>query len=61
MRLHAAQTPNPLQAVARLLQESEGREVESEWLHEGRRVAARLTPQAWAGRGLLGCHLQPLR
>jgi len=59
--LHVLQTPNPLQAIARLLGESEGRRIESEWARGGQLVKVALTPQRWAGRGLLGCHLQPLR
>jgi 26S proteasome non-ATPase regulatory subunit 9 len=32
--------------------------VEALFLRAGAPVALRLTPHRWAGRGLLGCHLQ---
>lgn len=56
-----AQTPNVLQAVARLLAASEGQGVVTVVLRDGARVTLTVRPQQWEGRGLLGCHLQPLR
>lgn len=54
------QTPNPMQAVAKTLQESEGKSVETEFVRKGNRVVLILKPKKWSGRGLLGCHLTPL-
>jgi len=54
------QTPDPLQAMVGALAASEGRPIEAVVLREGSRVHIVLIPQKWAGRGLLGCHLQPV-
>lgn len=51
---------NTLQAVAAALQASEGRAVQTTVLRRGIAVELLLTPRPWSGRGLLGCHLQPL-
>lgn len=51
------QTPGTLQAVASLLHE--GQAVEAVVLRHGAPLVLSLTPQKWAGRGLLGCHLRP--
>lgn len=48
-----------LQQVAATLQASEGTAVEAVVLRHGHPLTLRLVPQRWAGRGLLGCHLQP--
>lgn len=57
-----AQTPNVLQAVAAALAASEGKPIETVVLRSGvGEVKLTLVPQQWGGRGLLGCHLQPLR
>jgi 26S proteasome non-ATPase regulatory subunit 9 len=53
-------SPGTLQAVAAELAENEGVAVEAVVLRSGAPVSLRLTPQRWAGRGLLGCHLRPL-
>jgi len=56
------QVPNPLKTVAALVQELEGREVEAEFLRgNSQRITVKLLPQRWGGRGLLGCHMTPLR
>lgn len=56
-----SQTPNFLSAVAGALAAGEGKELEAVVLRNGEEVKLRLIPQKWEGRGLLGCHLQPLR
>jgi 26S proteasome non-ATPase regulatory subunit 9 len=56
-----SQTPNFLTAVAGALQAGEGKELTAVVLRDGEEVKLKLTPQKWEGRGLLGCHLQPLR
>ena len=57
-----AQTPNVLQAVASALAASEGKPIETSVLRNGvGEMKLTLVPKQWAGRGLLGCHLQPLR
>ena len=43
-----------------VLAASEGQAVPTALLRNGMPVLLILTPQRWAGRGLLGCHLQPL-
>lgn len=50
------------QAVARVVQDSEGRplRVLVRRKKAGPVVRLTLTPHAWSGRGLLGCHLSPL-
>ena len=56
------QTPNFMQAVAAALAAGEGTEIEAVVLRQGvGEVKVQLVPQQWAGRGLLGCHLQPLQ
>jgi 26S proteasome non-ATPase regulatory subunit 9 len=56
-----AQTPNTLQQVAAELQACEGRAVDAAFLRLGvGEVRLQLVPRRWSGRGLLGCHLQPL-
>ncbi|EFJ47083.1 hypothetical protein VOLCADRAFT_61851 [Volvox carteri f. nagariensis] len=49
-----------LQAVAAVLAASEGRPVAARVLRQGAPLELSLTPLRWSGRGLLGCHLQPL-
>ncbi|KAK9830275.1 hypothetical protein WJX72_010756 [[Myrmecia] bisecta] len=49
-----------LKAVAAELQASENQAVPAAFLRQGHLVTLSLTPQRWAGRGLLGCHLRPL-
>ncbi|KXZ50436.1 hypothetical protein GPECTOR_16g610 [Gonium pectorale] len=49
-----------LQRVAATLASSEGRAVPTTVLRRGAPLFLSLVPQRWAGRGLLGCHLQPL-
>ena len=49
--------PPPIHQV---LAASEGQAVPTALLRNGMPVLLMLTPQRWAGRGLLGCHLQPL-
>jgi len=56
-----SETPNVLGAVAGALAAGEGKELEAVVLRNGQEVKLRLIPQKWEGRGLLGCHLQPLR
>lgn len=51
------QTPNALQAVARVLQESEGIKVQAEFLRAGKVVVIVLEPRKGER---LGCHLMPL-
>lgn len=46
--------------VAHELQSSEGREVGVWVLRQGAELELRVTPRPWGGRGLLGCHMQPL-
>jgi 26S proteasome non-ATPase regulatory subunit 9 len=55
------QTPNWLTAVSGALTAGEGKELEAVVLRDGQELKLKLTPQKWEGRGLLGCHLQPLR
>jgi 26S proteasome non-ATPase regulatory subunit 9 len=56
-----SQTPNFLGAVAGALAAGEGKELEAVVLRNGKEVKLRTIPQKWDGRGLLGCHLKPLR
>ena len=56
-----SQTPNFLNAVAGALTAGEGKELEAVVLRNGEEVKLKLIPQKWEGRGLLGCHLKPLR
>jgi 26S proteasome non-ATPase regulatory subunit 9 len=59
-----AQSPAPMAAVAAALAAAEGGAVEAVVRRRGGGAALMLTlalrPRAWAGRGLLGCHLAPL-
>ncbi len=59
-----AQSPAPMAAVAAALAAAEGGAVEAVVRRRGAGAAVTLTltlrPRAWAGRGLLGCHLTPL-
>jgi 26S proteasome non-ATPase regulatory subunit 9 len=55
-----SETLNVLQELAGLLMSSEGREIEVLVLRNGQRVRLQVTPKRWEGRGLLGCHLQPI-
>lgn len=48
-----------LQRVAAVLAAHENVAVEALVLRHGEPHALQLTPQRWAGRGLLGCHLRP--
>lgn len=56
----ASSSSTLLQQVSAALQASEGHACAAVVVRAGRRVALELTPRAWAGRGLLGCHLRPL-
>lgn len=41
-------------------QAREGQATEALFWRQGAPLTLPLTPQRWAGRGLLGCHLRPL-
>lgn len=43
------------------VQDNEGKELHAVCLRQGEVVSLKMTPARWAGQGLLGCHLQPLR
>ncbi|EIE19419.1 hypothetical protein COCSUDRAFT_19635 [Coccomyxa subellipsoidea C-169] len=49
-----------LQQIAAAVQASEGKEVPAIVLRQGETVSLKLTPERWAGQGLLGCHLRPI-
>jgi len=51
-----------MKAIADLVGSSEGSPIQVEVLHSGdaRPESLSLTPARWEGRGLLGCHLQPM-
>ncbi|XP_030634270.1 26S proteasome non-ATPase regulatory subunit 9 isoform X1 [Chanos chanos] len=49
-----------LQNIASVVQHSEGKPLSVAVIRNGGKVHLGLTPQRWAGRGLLGCNLVPL-
>jgi len=51
-----------MSALGEVVAAHEGRQLEVQVLPEGeaRPLTLQLTPARWSGRGLLGCHLQPL-
>ena len=49
-----------LAAVAEVVRASQGRPVRAVVLRAGAPLALQLVPSPWGGRGLLGCHLQPI-
>jgi 26S proteasome non-ATPase regulatory subunit 9 len=56
-----AQTPNSLQVMGKLVSESENRVLDVEVLRNDEKVSLKLRPKTWTGRGLLGCHLKPIK
>ncbi|CEM04173.1 unnamed protein product [Vitrella brassicaformis CCMP3155] len=56
-----ASTPDGFKSIARVVQENVGRNVNVVVRREAREMALSLRPQTWSGRGLLGCHLQPMK
>lgn len=54
------ETSDVLQEIARLLVSSEGREIEVLVHRNDQSVRLQVIPKRWEGRGLLGCHLQPI-
>jgi len=53
------ETPNALEALARVVRECENEEVVVVVKRGAAVVQVTLVPAVWAGRGLLGCHLVP--
>lgn len=51
---------NLLQKLAAEAQENQGRELSVVIIRQGVRVNLTMTPRAWGGRGLLGCHFRML-
>ncbi|KAK3514458.1 hypothetical protein QTP70_018702, partial [Hemibagrus guttatus] len=49
-----------LQNIASVVQHSEGKSVSVAVIRNEQKVRLSLTPQRWAGRGLLGCNIVPL-
>ncbi|MEW5306482.1 MAG: hypothetical protein WDW38_007424 [Sanguina aurantia] len=56
----AAPAGGELQRIAALLPSREGLPTQMLISRQGKQMTVTLTPQRWAGRGLLGCHLRPL-
>eukprot|EP00890_Picochlorum_soloecismus_P002028 jgi/Picsp_1/2826/NSC_01052-R1_26s proteasome non-atpase regulatory subunit 9 len=56
-----AQTPNALQVMGTLVAESENSVMDVEVLRNDEKVSLKLRPKTWTGRGLLGCHLKPIK
>ncbi|XP_028680728.1 26S proteasome non-ATPase regulatory subunit 9 [Erpetoichthys calabaricus] len=50
-----------LQIIASVVQHSEGKPLSLTVIRDGNRVHMGLTPQRWAGRGLLGCNIVPIQ
>mmetsp|Transcript_6319 Transcript_6319/g.12418 ORF Transcript_6319/g.12418 Transcript_6319/m.12418 type:complete len:216 (+) Transcript_6319:107-754(+) len=55
------QTPNSLATMGSLVSESENRVLDLIVLRGDNVVRLKLHPKKWSGRGLLGCHLSPMR
>ncbi|XP_071387801.1 26S proteasome non-ATPase regulatory subunit 9 isoform X1 [Centroberyx affinis] len=49
-----------LQNIASVVQHSEGKPLRVAVIRSSQRVQMSLTPQRWAGRGLLGCNIVPI-
>ncbi|BEJ16326.1 hypothetical protein CspHIS471_0509310 [Cutaneotrichosporon sp. HIS471] len=54
-----AATEGGMQAIGAVVQRSEGQTLTLLVLRGNERKMLRLTPRAWSGRGLLGCHILP--
>merc|ERR1719245_2633105 len=50
-----------LRNVANVAQSSQNQNVRVQVLRNGKVVTLSLKPQAWAGRGLIGCHIIPIK
>lgn len=55
------QTPNSLATMGSLVSESENRVLDLVVLRGDDVLRLKLHPKKWSGRGLLGCHLSPMR
>uniref|UniRef100_UPI003AAA3EDD 26S proteasome non-ATPase regulatory subunit 9 isoform X2 n=1 Tax=Centroberyx gerrardi TaxID=166262 RepID=UPI003AAA3EDD len=49
-----------LQNIASVVQHSEGKPLRVAVIRSSQRAQMSLTPQRWAGRGLLGCNIVPI-
>ena len=54
-------TKNSMQAIAKLVGESVGKSIHILVVRNGKVEEITLIPQSWGGRGLLGCHLSPIK
>ncbi|KAM4577532.1 26S proteasome non-ATPase regulatory subunit 9 [Odontesthes bonariensis] len=50
-----------LQNIASVVQHSEGKPLRVSVIRAGQKAQMSLTPQRWAGRGLLGCNIVPVQ
>jgi len=56
----ASPPPEMLRDATRTFAENENSVVRVVVLRRGERVAVEVTPRAWSGRGLVGCHMRPV-
>jgi 26S proteasome non-ATPase regulatory subunit 9 len=59
--VNSIDTPNPMQAIAKLVGESVNKSIHILIQRNGQIQEIKLVPQTWGGRGLLGCHLSPIK
>lgn len=55
------QTPNSIETMGRLISESENMDVHVVVLRDDERIELNLRPRTWSGRGVLGCHVMPMK